>query len=174
MTGLINSFAWICFFCLMAAARGDAAEGKVRFSDVVRKVTPSVVAIATYSPLRSPRVVMRGTGFVVHDGLHVITNAHVLPKDSELKHNERISVLIGRGRAPDRRVAEVVRIDREHDLALLRIDGNKVPKFTLGAGGMAPEGTDIAVTGFPIGAVLGLYPVTHKGIVAAITPIVIP
>lgn len=119
--------------CLYDGGRsGSAAEGNVKFPDVVRKITPSVVAIATYSPLRSPRVVMRGTGFIVHDGLHVITNAHVLPKDAELKHNEKISVLIGRGRVPDRRVAEVVLIDQEHDLALLRIDGNKVPKFTLG------------------------------------------
>lgn len=170
----MKSFICICLVYMMAVVQGSAAEGNVKFPDVVRKITPSVVAIATYSPLRSPRVVMRGTGFIVHDGLHVITNAHVLPKDAELKHNEKISVLIGRGRVPDRRVAEVVLIDQEHDLALLRIDGNKVPKFTLGAGGLASEGTDIAVTGFPIGAVLGLYPVTHRGIVAAITPIVIP
>jgi S1-C subfamily serine protease len=36
------------------------------------------------------------------------------------------------------------------------------------------EGQQIAFTGFPIGAVLGLYPVTHRGIVSARTPIAIP
>ena len=148
--------------------------GHVEFSDIVRKITPSVVAIATYDPLRSPRVVMRGTGFVVYDGLHIITNAHVLPRDSDLHHNERITVLIGRGRSPDRRTAEVIRVDKAHDLALLKVTGNKIPKFTMGTGGLASEGTEIAITGFPIGSVLGLYPVTHKGIVAALTPIVIP
>ncbi len=146
----------------------------VELSDIVRKVTPSVVAIATYSPLRSPRVVMRGTGFVVYDGLHIITNAHVIPKDSDLQHNERISVLIGRGRNPDVRTAEVIRIDKTHDLALLKVVGNKIPKLALGLGGMKLEGTEVAVTGFPIGSVLGLFPVTHKGIIAAVTPIVIP
>ena len=30
------------------------------------------------------------------------------------------------------------------------------------------------VTGYPIGAVLGLYPVTHRGIVSALTAIAIP
>lgn len=146
----------------------------VELSDIVRKITPSVVAIATSSPLRSPRVIMRGTGFVVYDGLHIITNAHVLPKDSDLRHNEKITVLIGRGRNPDSRTAEVIRIDHKHDLALLKVTGNKIPKFTLGTGGLKLEGTEIAVTGFPIGSVLGLFPVTHKGIIAAVTPIVIP
>ncbi|WP_204602074.1 S1 family peptidase [Paremcibacter congregatus] len=153
---------------------GVAHDKGLRLADVVKRITPSVVAIATDSPLRSPRVVMRGTGFVVHDGLHVITNAHVLPNASEMKHNEKITVLIGRGRAPDRRIAEIVRVDKEHDLALLRIEGDRVPKFELGTGGLADEGLDIAVTGYPIGAVLGLFPVTHRGIIAAVTPIVIP
>ena len=31
------------------------------------------------------------------------------------------------------------------------------------------EGTEIAFTGFPIGMALGLYPVTHRGIVSAIS-----
>jgi len=81
---------------------------------------------------------------------------------------------LARGRSPDRRIAEVIRIDKEHDLALLKVTGDKIPKFILGTGGLALEGTEIAITGFPIGAVLGLFPVTHKGIIAAVTPIVIP
>jgi len=32
----------------------------------------------------------------------------------------------------------------------------------------------VAFTGFPIGSVLGFIPVTHRGIVSALTPIVIP
>lgn len=146
----------------------------VDFPSVVRNITRSVVGIATYSPLRSPRVIMRGTGFVVYDGLHIITNAHVLPRDSDLKYNDRLSILIGRGRTPDRRTAEVVRIDKKHDLALLKVEGDKIPTMTLGSGGLVLEGTDIAVTGFPMGSVLGLYPVTHKGIISAVTPIVTP
>ena len=37
-----------------------------------------------------------------------------------------------------------------------------------------PLDGDIAVTGFPIPGALGLYPVTHRGIVAAITPFARP
>ena len=36
------------------------------------------------------------------------------------------------------------------------------------------EGTEIAFTGFPIGMALGLYPVTHRGIVSAISPMAPP
>ena len=36
------------------------------------------------------------------------------------------------------------------------------------------EGEEVAFTGFPIGLVLGLQPVTHRGIVSAVTPIVMP
>ncbi len=36
------------------------------------------------------------------------------------------------------------------------------------------EGQAILFTGFPIGAALGPYPATHRGMVSAITPIAIP
>jgi S1-C subfamily serine protease len=36
------------------------------------------------------------------------------------------------------------------------------------------EGQAILFTGFPIGAALGAFPATHRGMVAAITPIAIP
>ena len=65
---------------------GMAAEEKKSFPDLVQRITPAVVAIATFSPLRNPRVLIRGTGFVVHDGRHVITNAHVVPKERDLEH----------------------------------------------------------------------------------------
>lgn len=166
----------VCIWVILAGNifRSQAGDTGLTLSDVILRITPSVVAVATDEPLRSPRVIMRGTGFVVYDGLHIITNAHVLPRDADMKYNEKIVILIGRGRNPDLRRATVIRIDREHDLALLKVTGHKIAKFTLGSGGLAPEGTDIAVTGFPIGSVLGLYPVTHRGIVSAITPIVIP
>jgi S1-C subfamily serine protease len=36
------------------------------------------------------------------------------------------------------------------------------------------EGERFAFTGFPIGAVLGLFPATHGAMISSITPIVIP
>jgi len=68
----------------------------------------------------------------------------------------------------------VVATDREHDLAILAIRGAALPVLSLGDSATVREGQEIAFTGFPIGAVLGLYPVTHRGIVSSITPIARP
>ena len=64
--------------------------------------------------------------------------------------------------------------DEQHDLAVLSIEGARVTPMQIAASREVAEGQSIAFTGFPIGAVLGLYPVTHSGIVSAVTPIVIP
>ncbi len=39
---------------------------------------------------------------------------------------------------------------------------------------MLREGQVVAFIGFPIGGVLGLSPVTHRGIISAVTPIALP
>jgi S1-C subfamily serine protease len=44
----------------------------------------------------------------------------------------------------------------------------------LGNANAVQEGELFAFTGFPIGMVLGMTPVTHRGIISAITPDVIP
>jgi len=68
----------------------------------------------------------------------------------------------------------IVASDVEHDLAILRVIGAPLTPMKFAPDGVAREGDGIAFTGFPIGVVLGLYPVTHKGIIFAITPITIP
>ena len=59
-------------------------------------------------------------------------------------------------------------------LGCVIIQGTPLPALPLGDSSKVREGDEIAFTGFPIGMVLGLYPVTHRGIVAAITPIARP
>ena len=49
-----------------------------------------------------------------------------------------------------------------------------LPALSLADGDGVREGTEIAFTGFPIGMALGLYPVTHRGIVSAISPMAPP
>ena len=61
-----------------------------------------------------------------------------------------------------------------YDLAILKISGPALPAMKLASGEFIPDGSFIAFTGFPIGGVLGLYPVTHRGIIASITPTVVP
>lgn len=141
--------------------------------DTIDKIRPSVVAVGTYQPTSSPRQVFRGTGFVVGNGRYVVTNSHVVPDKVDSTKRETIAVYSGRGRNARYHEARVIGRDPTHDLALLGISAT-LPAVTLGDAGMAREGEEIALTGFPIGMALGLYPVTHRGIISAISPMAPP
>ncbi|MGY5450748.1 S1 family peptidase [Agarivorans sp. MS3-6] len=147
-------------------------EALSELADTIEKIKPSVVGIGTYNRLNSPRASLRGTGFVV--GAHLIaTNAHVIPKSLNQQQNEKLVVFVGQGRSPELRFATVVASNQQHDLALLQIEGKALRPMVLSTQEVR-EGELYAFTGFPIGAVLGLYPVTHRGIISSITPVVIP
>jgi S1-C subfamily serine protease len=138
--------------------------------EAVQRIKPSVVAVGSYQSTRRPPANLRGTGFVVADGLHVITNAHVLPDALDTSHREMLAVFIGRGERTEFRQAKKVAVDPEHDIAILRIPGPPLPALALGDDSTVREGESVAFTGFPIAPVLGLHPVTHRGIVSSITP----
>ncbi len=167
--GFLALLAWIVF----------PASTLAGLPDVIDKVRPSVVGVGTFYPPRQPNrkgdpVSYRGTGFVVGNGRQVVTNAHVVPEQLDLEHNEQLAVFSGRGSEATARPVRVVRTDDEHDLALLEFEGAVLPALELGDSDAVREGQEVVFTGFPIGMVLGLYPVTHRGIVAAITPMARP
>lgn len=141
---------------------------------LIAAVKPGIVGVGTTQATRRPPHQLLGTGFVVGDGSLVLTNAHVVPNDFDESKFEKLVVFFGTGKKIRGHEATVVATDRTHDLALLRHSGPKAPALRLAGREMVPEGTPIAFTGFPIGAVLGLYPVTHTGIVSAVTPTAIP
>ncbi len=147
--------------------------------DVVDRVRPSIVGVGTAYPPRQPNrkgeaVSYLGTGFVVGNGLQVVTNAHVIPATLDADNQQNLAVFSGRGAEATAYIASVVATDAVHDLALLTIQGQPLPALVLGDSSTVREGQEVAFTGFPIGMVLGLYPVTHRGIIAAITPIARP
>ena len=72
------------------------------------------------------------------------------------------------------RQATVLELDRVHDLAVLRIEGQPVAAAVLRNSDAVREGQAIAFMGFPIGGTLGFSPVTHRGMVSSITPAVLP
>lgn len=152
----------------------SGAAGQVELPDTIDAIRPSVVAVGTYQTTRRPPSVFRGTGFVVGDGQLVATNNHVIPDSLDEANRERLVIFAGRGKAADMRSVTVVARDPEHDLALLRISGSPLKPMRLSGDAAVREGRAVALTGFPVGMVLGLYPVTHHGIVAAVTPIAIP
>ncbi|SOD40364.1 S1 family peptidase [Nitrosovibrio sp. Nv4] len=140
----------------------------------IEHVKPSIVGIGTVQKTRSPPVNFLGTGFVLDDGLHVITNAHVVPEVLDNANNESYTVITGKGKKPELRAATVAAIDKDHDLVLLKISGEALPAMQLGDASKVREGQTLIFTGFPIGMILGFYPVTHRAMVSSITPIILP
>lgn len=142
--------------------------------DLVDRARPSVVGVGTYEALRAPQSVLTGTGFVVGHGRHVITNYHVAQGQGSHSEKTQLVVFLGRGKAPDMRPARLVAHDRFRDLAVLEIEGAPGTPLTLRDADAVREGQAIAFIGFPIGAILGLYPSTNAGIVSSISPIAMP
>lgn len=145
---------------------------------LIARVTPSVVGVGVAYPARSaigkraPRRLL-GTGFIVSHGNRtlVVTNAHVVPQELDTERLESLAVFSGSGNLARQHPAALVKLDLVHDLAVLSYTGPVLPAMTLADSAKVMPGERVAFTGFPIGAVLGLYPVTHEGIVSAITPI---
>lgn len=148
--------------------------------DTIDQIRGSIVAVGSVYPNKratanKPKATYSGTGFVVGNGRQVITNYHVIAaRELDVDKGEQFAIFSGRGKAAKARSVKVIRTDAEHDLALLEFDGPALPAMKLARSTWLREGTEVAFTGFPIGMILGMYPITHKGIIASVTPIVIP
>ena len=148
--------------------------GAADLSAMVPTIKRSVVGVGTFERTRSPATVFVGTGFIVGDGLSVITNAHVVPEAVDQAHMEQIGIVTGDGEMVRFRPAQLVARDPEHDLAHLRLSGPPLPALALADSDTALEGQALAFTGYPLGMVLGLHAATHRATLAAITPIAMP
>jgi S1-C subfamily serine protease len=169
---MFNHLLSTAFFLLatcFVAKEISAAE----LSRTVELIKPSIVGVGSYERTRSPAVKFVGTGFVVGDGLNIITNAHVA-KAAVASEAESLGIIVRKGNEIEFRSATTVAMDAEHDLAQLKISGKPLPALALGDSGKVMEGQSVAFTGFPLGMVLGPHPATHRGIISAITPVVMP
>jgi serine protease Do len=171
----VSSAMVLALLCLIACWSVPAIAA---FDDslpaVIEKIKPGVVGVASYLKTRSPPAILRGTGFAVADGTHVLTNAHVLPESVAEEGSEQLALSMRESGREVLRRATKVAVDGEHDIALLKVGGKPLQPLQLGDSRKVREGELYAFTGFPIGVVLGSYPVTHRGIISAISPIVIP
>lgn len=156
---------------MLLACSGRALAG---MPEIIARVKPAIVAVGTWHATRSPAFAFRGTGFAVGDGSLVATNAHVLPGVLDPEGRETLTVLLPGNGESQRRTATAVAVDVDHDLALLRIGGAPLPALALGEEDAVQEGESYAFTGFPIGSALGFVPVTHRGMIAAVTPVALP
>jgi serine protease Do len=168
-TTLLPLTAWLL---ILLSAFSPVATADI--TDILPTIKLSVAGVGTLHPLRSPRNKLLGTGFVVSDGQHVITNAHVASGILETEKGESLAIFVRGPEGVSVRKAEKVLVDAEHDLALLKFDGPALPALSLADSDSAREGQLYYFTGFPIGAVLGLYPATHRAGLAAIAPVFSP
>jgi len=143
----------------------------------IPRVKLSIVAVGTFQATRAPQFRFAGTGFVVGDGTIVATNAHVLPAVLEPGADPEVLVAMlptADPARPEARRLATLATDAEHDLAVLRMSGAPLPALPLRDSATVAEGDQLLFTGFPIGTVLGLFPATHRAMVAAIAPVAIP
>ncbi len=167
---------------LAAAALGAAvtlpslapSAGAQDLVATLARIKPGIVGIGTFQEVRRPPAKLLGTGFAVADGSYVVTSFHVVPAKLDGRGKEYLVAIAGVGDSSQVFQAEMAAEDQDHDVAVLRLQGARLHPLIIGDDSQLAEGQEIAFTGFPIGAVLGLYPVTHRGIVSARTPIAIP
>ncbi len=163
----------LCAALLISLASAGLTAMAGTLADTVEVIKNSVVGIGTMQYTRRPAGQFLGTGFAVGDGRHVITNAHVLPEETDSARGEFLAVFIAAGGRVEARRATLVALDRVHDLSVLLVEELELPALNLAPHELVREGETYAFTGYPLGTLVGMYPVTHRGIVASVTPIAI-
>jgi S1-C subfamily serine protease len=161
------------FFLILSTFFVTNVSAEQVLPSTVKKIKPSIVAVGTFMPKRASKWIALGTGFAVKPNL-IVTNAHVIPAALDVENLEQVAVTFRQNEDVLKVAAKVVAEDKDHDLALLKIEQPVLIPLKLGNAASVQEGQLYAYTGLPIGMVLGFYPVTHRGIVSTITPNVIP
>lgn len=158
---------------ILLFANVSVAHDQMSLVDLVKQAKPSIVSIGMHTPLESRAPKILGTGFVVGNGKYIVTNYHVVSAELDSQIVQYYVALSGEGKTPMIHKMTLIDKDPIHDLALLSIE-KSLPSLTIAKDAFVDSGTNIVMTGYPIGAILGLFPATHTGIVAAIAPDVNP
>ncbi len=132
---LIASLLVFCIPGLSAAAQ----DGELRA--LSERVRPSVVEII--GTVQATGDTSYGTGFVVEDSGLVITNAHVVRGVSEAMVRSFEGALIAS--------VDVLHVDEEVDLAVLRVLGLHVKPLFLAKGPIPAVGSEVVAVGHPRG-----------------------
>lgn len=167
----MNKQIWFLLSLLIIATD---AGGSSNLPNIIEKLEPSIVSVGAISTGKRKVGRFFGTGFVIADGRHAVTNAHVVSDKTRLNKNEEYAIFIGKGSQARAYSFDIVLKDEAHDLALLRFSGPRQQALSINTSKRVRVGELYAFTGFPIGSVLGQYPATHQGIIASIPPIVTP
>jgi S1-C subfamily serine protease len=151
----------------LAAAASDAEDGGPTVNEIYRKDSPGVVLVeSTRAPEASSLDpfgqqgggTATGSGFVIDEDGHIVTNAHVVDGA------ESVQVTLGEdGETFD---ADVVGADPSTDIAVLQVDApdDQLHPLTLGDSGAVEVGDPVVAIGNPF----GLDRTVTAGIVSAL------
>lgn len=131
-------------------AKRDAED----FENLAALIKPSIVVVESVD--RTGREGGRGTGFVVSSDGVIATNFHVIGEHRDFK----IRLANGKSYSPQ----SILGIDRENDLALIKIDEKDLPALQLGDSDNLSPGQSV----FAIGNPLGYSHSVTRGVIAAI------
>jgi S1-C subfamily serine protease len=154
-----------CGMLVSTAAVADVASCNKAFSEVFREVSPSTVRIVSVA-IDPFKVIERvqlgvGTGFVIDDDGHIVTNAHVVYGASEL--------IVSNGKEQMAK-AEIVGVDPISDLAVIKPTATSMDlqSARLGSSKTLAIGEEVLAVGYP----LGIGKTATRGIISAIERVV--
>ena len=102
----------------------------------------AVVAVNTRIESSSGVAQGSGSGFIISADGYVVTNCHVVESASQ------VTVILHGG---EEKVAKIIGKDANNDIALLKVDGEKLPFVTLGSSDALQVGDQVAAIGNPLG-----------------------
>ena len=157
-TGLLSGSAIlvvvISWLALPTCATAANTNRRTPIVEIVEKVAPAVVNISAEAIVRAPdpffgdffaqrrRVESLGSGFVIEANGVVVTNAHVIEGSS------RVLVTTADGRELE---AEVLGLDRDTDIAVLKVDARDLASLELGNSSDLLVGETVVALGNPLG-----------------------
>jgi serine protease Do len=149
-----------------AADRTPGDEDALYAPDVVKELRPSVVHVLSeaatldvFGQVTPTQGV--GTGFIIDEEGHIVTNNHVITVDSD-QPAQGITITLDDGRQFQ---ARIVGRDAPTDLAVLQIDGDGLTPAELGSSSALQVGDDVLAIGNALDLPGG--PTVTKGVVSA-------
>ena len=120
---------------MIGTTRAQDAAPSLTPAQIAQTAIPSVVLIRTPTGL--------GSGFIAAADGKIVTNSHVIEGATEasIVTSDRV----------EHKDIEVIALDKEHDLAVLRIKGQKLKPLALADSNLAKAGDHVVAIGNPLG-----------------------
>lgn len=128
-------------------------------SDLQKLIANSRRSLVLIENLTKQGSAHTGSGFIATANGYILTCQHVIDDAQEVY--ARLADGTQKG-------AKIISLDIENDLALIKIEGERLSPLKLGNSDKIMPGEQILVMGFPLGSKLGSEPTVSQGMISAI------